>query len=138
MTTSIPTIPSFLDDCDINNSLTNNDDILPEDKIYKAPSSGNEIQKLIQHEFLKITLNLKKVLTFDECVEYTGLSKGYIYKLTHGRLIPHFKPSGKKIYFSREEIDQWLLSNRVMTTEEVQCQINNKTERLNKDLISHK
>jgi len=136
MISQIPTIPSFLDDSSLNESKTN--EYLPEQQTNNDISNSNDIQQLIQREFYKVTLNLKKVLTFDECVEYTGLSKGYIYKLTHGRLIPHFKPSGKKIYFSREEIDQWLLSNRVMTTEEVQCQINNKTERLNKDLISHK
>ncbi|PCH93972.1 MAG: hypothetical protein COB83_12815 [Gammaproteobacteria bacterium] len=138
MTTSIPTIPSFLDGNDIDSSLTSINENLSEEEINNTPFADNNIQKLIQHEFYKITLNLKKVLTFDECVEYTGLSKGYIYKLTHGRLIPHFKPSGKKIYFAREEIDQWLLSNRVMTTEEVQCQVSNKAERLNKDLKSHK
>lgn len=136
MISQIPTIPSFLDENDTSKSLNN--DHLPEQQTDNDPSISNNIQKLIQHEFHKVTLNLKKVLTFDECVEYTGLSKGYIYKLTHGRLIPHFKPSGKKIYFAREEIDQWLLSNRVMTTEEVQCHISNKAERLNKDLTSHK
>jgi len=136
MISQIPTIPSFLDD-------NSNKCEEPRSSLSNQPTKTDalvttDIQKLIQHEFQRITLNLKKVLTFDECVEYTGLSKGYIYKLTHGRMIPHFKPSGKKIYFDREEIDQWLLSNRVMTTEEVQCNINSKTEHLNKSLISHK
>ncbi|MBM7074387.1 helix-turn-helix domain-containing protein [Shewanella sp. 202IG2-18] len=49
----------------------------------------------------------------DECSDYTGLTKNYIYKLTHLKLIPHFKPNGKKLFFKRQDIDDWLLSNKV-------------------------
>ncbi|REL32699.1 DNA-binding protein [Thalassotalea euphylliae] len=94
------------------------------------------IHSIIKNEFKKISLGLKNVLTFDECVEYTGLSKGYLYKLTHARQIPHCKPSGKKIYFSRKEIDSWLLSNRVMTTKEVESYAKEKVDHLNRDLRS--
>lgn len=51
----------------------------------------------------------KTVLNFAEACEFTGLSKTYMYKLTHQGRIPHFKPHGKNIYFNREELEQWLL-----------------------------
>jgi excisionase family DNA binding protein len=63
---------------------------------------------------------VKTVLTFDEVVAYTGLSRSYLYKLTSAGLIPHSKPMGKQLYFNREEIDQWLLRNQVRTAAELE------------------
>lgn len=53
----------------------------------------------------------KKVLTFDEAVEYTGYSRSYLYKLTFQGIIPHSKPNGKSLFFDREKLEAWLLSN---------------------------
>lgn len=61
----------------------------------------------------------KTVLTIDEVAEYTGLSKSYLYKLTAKGEIPFSKPSGKLIYFSKEKIDKWLLSNQHKSTQEI-------------------
>lgn len=61
----------------------------------------------------------KKVLTFDEAAEYTGLSKSYLYKMTSQRVVPHYKPNGKLIFFEREELEKWLLSTRVTPQQEI-------------------
>lgn len=53
----------------------------------------------------------KKVLTLEEACRYTGISRGYMYKLTSSERIPHSKPSGKMIYFDRKKLDSWLLRN---------------------------
>ena len=63
----------------------------------------------------KLLLGQKNVLTFDEGCKFTGLSKTYMYKLTHKCKIPFFKPQGKNIYFSREELEKWLMQNPVKT-----------------------
>lgn len=55
----------------------------------------------------------KKVLTFEDVALLTGLSKSYLYKLTSTNQIPHYKPSGKQLYFDRTEIEEWLKKNRV-------------------------
>lgn len=60
----------------------------------------------------------KKVLTFEDAALLTGLSRSYLYKLTSTNQIPHYKPSGKQLYFDREEIESWLKQNRVETVEE--------------------
>lgn len=57
-------------------------------------------------------LSQKKALTLDEVVVYTGMKKSYLYKLTHERIIPFYKPNGKTLFFNREEIDEWLLKNK--------------------------
>ncbi len=72
-----------------------------------------DLEKLIKAQFYKMSLNIKTVLSMDECSEYTGLTKNYLYKLTHNKQIPHFKPNGKKLFFKRQDIDNWLLSNKV-------------------------
>ena len=48
-----------------------------------------------------------------EIVNYLGITESHMYKLTSGGKIPHYKPTGKLIYFSRSELDDWLLHNRV-------------------------
>ena len=71
------------------------------------------LETVVSAQFYQMSLNLKNVLTIDECSDYTGLTKNYIYKLTNLKLIPHFKPNGKKLFFKRQDIDDWLLSNKV-------------------------
>ena len=63
----------------------------------------------------------KEVLTSDEAAAYLGISKSALYKLTMGRKIPFYK-SAKLCYFDRQEIIDWMKSNRVATQEELQAQ----------------
>ena len=71
-----------------------------------------------------LLLSQKTVLNFVEVAAYTGLSKSYLYKLTSNGGIPCYKPQGKQIYFSKLEIDQWLLQNRKATNDELDSQAN--------------
>lgn len=54
----------------------------------------------------------KRAMTFEEGCEYAGISKSHGYKLTSQGRIPHSK-RGKRIYFEKSELDEWLLSNKV-------------------------
>ncbi|MDR0421391.1 MAG: helix-turn-helix domain-containing protein [Proteiniphilum sp.] len=74
---------------------------------------------VVENSIKMAGLATKEVLTFDEAAIFTGLSKSYLYKLTSGQKIPHYKPAGKVLYFNREELQAWLLQNRVSTTDEV-------------------
>jgi len=64
----------------------------------------------------------KQVLNFNETCRYLELSQSHLYKLTSTGAIPHYKPNGKKIYFQRLELDQWLLRNRMDSQEEIEQQ----------------
>jgi len=77
----------------------------------------NRIEHLLQ--------NNKKVLNFDEAVELTGFSKSYLYKLTSQSQIPYYRPSGKRIYFDREELEVWLLSNKIKSEQEIEKEASN-------------
>ncbi len=72
-----------------------------------------------QRNIESLLLSQKTVLNFDEVAAYTGLSKSHLYKLTSTGGIPCYKPQGKHIYFSRKEIDNWLLNNKKSTFEEL-------------------
>ena len=74
-----------------------------------------EIQKQIsqlQNLVADLQTWQKPVLTFAEAAKFTGLSQSYLYKLTSAGKIPHYKPSGKLLFFKKEELQNWLLSNR--------------------------
>lgn len=71
----------------------------------------NQLAEMYEN-ILSLKAMAKEVMTINECAQYTGLSVSYLYKLTHRKLIPFFKPMGKRLYFKRTEIDQWLLRNK--------------------------
>lgn len=92
--------------------------------------ADNKNKKIMDKEILKklqsietyTMLAAKTVLSLDEVVLLTGLSKSYIYKLTSNHKIPYYKPAGKQIFFDRVEIEAWLKRGRVNTREEIEEQ----------------
>jgi len=52
-----------------------------------------------------------KVLTFEQGCQYLGYSKSYVYKLTSAGILPYSKPNKKSIFFDREKLEAWMLSN---------------------------
>ncbi|WP_297101515.1 helix-turn-helix domain-containing protein [uncultured Draconibacterium sp.] len=67
----------------------------------------------------RLLISNKKVLTFDEVCDYTGLSRSYLYKLTSSGVIPHSKPNGKVIFFDKEKLNNWLLKNARKSADEI-------------------
>jgi len=68
-------------------------------------------------------INNKNILTVEDLMDYTGFSQKQIYKLTSTRRIPHYKPSGRKILFKKDEIDNWISLGKVHTISEINSQI---------------
>jgi len=54
----------------------------------------------------------QKILSIDDAAEFTGLKKSYLYRLTHQKRIPHYKPMGGRIFFKREELEAFIFRNR--------------------------
>lgn len=67
----------------------------------------------------------KEVLSLEEACKFLSLSASHIYKLTSTNQIPHYVPTGKKIYFNRSEIEQWLLKNRKTPSVDIEQQAAN-------------
>lgn len=55
-------------------------------------------------------ISSKEILSLREACIYMDVSTSFLYKLTSSRRIPHFKPSGKLIYFRRTDLDSWMTS----------------------------
>jgi excisionase family DNA binding protein len=52
-----------------------------------------------------------KVLTFEQGCEYLGYAKSTIYKMTSAGILPFSKPNGKSIFFDKQKLEDWMLSN---------------------------
>ncbi len=66
----------------------------------------------------------ERVLDIQEAAEVLKISKSHLYRLTSRSEIPHFKPTGKKIYFSLNELMEWAKSSRVKTVDEIDEETN--------------
>lgn len=53
-----------------------------------------------------------KPLSFKEACTYLGFAPSYLYKLTYRKVIPHYKPTGKMLFFSKCELDEWIFEKR--------------------------
>ena len=76
------------------------------------------MEKSIETRVLELEQTIflaKNIFSFDEASKFLNLSKSYLYKLTSGSLIPHYKPQGKMLYFEKEELETWLRQNPVKT-----------------------
>jgi excisionase family DNA binding protein len=60
----------------------------------------------------------KKVLNADEVCKVTGFAKSYLYKLTSAGSIPYSQPTGKVLFFDREKVEAWMLSNSTRSASE--------------------
>lgn len=79
------------------------------------------IESILQQQ----NLLQKDVLNLTEAHAYLDISASHLYKLTSQKQIPHFCPQGKKLYFRREELDQWLLRNRQDSIDEIETRAAN-------------
>lgn len=67
----------------------------------------------------------KEVLSFREALVFLDLSASTLYKMTHKRIIPFFKPSNKRIYFKKQDLFNYMLRNRQSTIDEMGNDIDN-------------
>jgi len=79
----------------------------------------NEIKEL-KKLLLESNLCNKEILSVEDTIIYLQISKSYLYKLTSKRQIPFYIPGGKKIYFKRTEIDQWIYDSKVESISDTQ------------------
>lgn len=56
-----------------------------------------------------------EVMQAKEVCEMLGIAQPYLYQLTSTNKIPHYKPLGKRVYFKRSELMQWLEQSKVIT-----------------------
>jgi excisionase family DNA binding protein len=60
----------------------------------------------------QVTEPAKELLSLSEAAAFLGITKSTLYKKTHRKEIPFYKPTGKLIYFLRQDLLNWALRNR--------------------------
>lgn len=59
-----------------------------------------------------------ELMNVQEVAKHMSLAVSTIYGLVHNKLIPHFK-TGKRLYFNKSVINNWILTSRVCTKEDI-------------------
>ena len=98
--------------------------------IYDIETEVKEIKKLLQIN----NLNTKEIFSVDDAIKYLQISKSCLFKMTSNKEIPFYKPGGKKIYFKKSELDEWVFNGKVTSNDELECDVENYIGRTNKKL----
>ncbi len=69
-----------------------------------------EIKSLIKRSDDIAYRQASKPLNFNQAADYLGFSHSYLYKLTSRKIIPCHRPTGKVLFFSKIELDDWVFS----------------------------
>ncbi len=62
---------------------------------------------------------MKEFLTIDEAADFLSLKKSTIYSYTHKKIIKHYKPTGRKLYFKLQDLEKFILENQILTQGEI-------------------
>jgi prophage regulatory protein len=81
--------------------------------------SNSILQKLNRLETLIIGTS-KQIFTVEDVVNYTGFSKSYVYKLVHNNILPYSKPNNRTLFFTKTEIDEWLMKNKSKSISQIE------------------
>lgn len=78
----------------------------------------------------------EEILSLNEATLFLKMSKSCLYKITSQKQIPHYVPGGKKIYFKKSDLENWLLQNRVTPLSEFENSTENYLCKTSKSLKS--
>ena len=88
---------------------------VPEALLLRMNDNIEELRTMVSEKKV-----VKDILTMDDVVALTGLSKSYVYKIVSRREIPHYKSSGGKMtYFKRVDVENWMLASRCSSKDEI-------------------
>lgn len=62
----------------------------------------------------------REVFTFEKAMEYLGIKESTLYGLNSKHKIKYFKPNGKKVYYEKQDLDNYALRNCSKTEEEIE------------------
>jgi excisionase family DNA binding protein len=78
-----------------------------------------DIAKRLERLEALTALASKDVLDVNETAQLTGYTVKYLRLLISRREIPHYR-RGNRIFFNRDEVEEWMMGNRIPTIDEVQ------------------
>lgn len=96
------------------------------DKLPEAIQEVNlrlkRIESILYENSQASPVEMDKRMNIQETSRYINCAVATIYGLVHRRLIPHEK-KGKRLYFHKSEINEWLKKGKRLTIDEVRAKI---------------
>ncbi len=89
----------------------------------EAKTTIEERLERIENLLLNSQNSEKEFFNVDELADYLNLSKSTIYKLTHRGEHPYSRPNGKRLYFHKKKIDEWIQRNSIKTNYEIETEV---------------
>lgn len=93
--------------------------------------SRHELKELLREvvnesnkDSLKVDSDSSELLNIEQAANFLGLAKQTLYAHTSKREIPHLK-RGKKLYFEKEKLIEWLQEGKQKTQAEIQAETQN-------------
>jgi excisionase family DNA binding protein len=89
-------------------------------KLIQKQTEDTMAQGIVIHNTITApSYYFKEVLSLEEASDYMSITSGTLYQFVHRRQIPFYKPTGKKTYFKRADLDVFMLRNRVSANYEL-------------------
>jgi excisionase family DNA binding protein len=79
----------------------------------------------LEQELKRTSSIQKEIMDLKEACLYVGLSTSCMYKMTSQHRIPFSRPGGKRIFFRKADLDEWMQSNRFAASYEIDRQADN-------------
>lgn len=98
---------------------------MTDEKFNRLQSDISEQKKLMN----QIALNTKPIFSIEDASALSGYSVNYLYKLVQANKIKYSRPSGKKIFFKREDLLDFLTSGEVKTEDNYLKEVENFLQR---------
>jgi excisionase family DNA binding protein len=101
-------------------------DKLPE-AVAQLYSKLSNIEKLLQDQLQTSQHESDQLLTIKEAAEFLNLSVPTLYGYIHRQAIPASKRAGR-LYFSKQELIDWVKAGRKKTTTEISAEAEKRTQ----------
>jgi len=78
------------------------------------------IEKSISELSEKLDAKNAEILTTEAAATYLGLKKSYLFRLVHFKKLSYSKPQGGKIYFTKADLNNYMMKNRCKSGAEIE------------------
>lgn len=71
-------------------------------------SELRRLQKQVSQLTLLAKAQTSTLMSLDEAAVFTGYAKTYLYKLTGSGEIPCYRPTKRRVFIERAELERWM------------------------------
>ena len=79
----------------------------------------NQLERTILDRLEALTIFSKTYLTVEECAKYLGLKPETIRRYMYDGELSYCRPSGKNVFISRKDLDEFVEKGRVVSNAEL-------------------